>query len=175
MPVKPHFLFFAALLLMAGVYGALQVMKAPTVKTLPAVYFYDKNDKKVTLADFRGKVVLLNLWATWCTPCLAELPALERLQKKRGGKTFSVVTLSLDTSSMADIRKFLKSKGITQLAPYWDKDRQAPLLLAYPALPTSFLLDADGAVIKRYDGVYEWDKGTTLKEIEDAIAAAGAP
>jgi len=137
---------------------------------LPIVSFYDKSDKKVTLEDFKGKVVLVNLWATWCPPCIAELPALGRLQKALPPDKFTVVAISMDTKlPVKDIADFLNKHGAKSLAAYWDKDRQLPLKWKYDGLPTSFLLDREGNVVARYDGPYEWDRGDVLGVVREVV------
>jgi thiol-disulfide isomerase/thioredoxin len=170
--VKRQVLFFVFAVLVAASYGVVRVAhgenRSPLVR-LPALYFYDKSGHKVTLDDFRGKVVLVNLWATWCTPCVAELPSLDRLQKMLPGDKFMVVAISMDNSSLKDIAGFLKKKGVKNLDVYWDKDRQAPLKWQYDGLPTSFLLDRDGNVVKRYDGPEVWDDKTVVKKIKDTV------
>lgn len=172
MPVKRQFFFFAFVAIVLASYGAVRALQGETSAAKPslsAVYFYDKSDKKVTLEDFKGKVVLVNLWATWCTPCVAELPSLDRLQKALPADKFVIVAISMDTSSMKAVGDFLKKRGIKNLDVYWDKDRQLPLKWKYDGLPTSFLLDRDGNTIARYDGPYVWDQDPVLKDIRERV------
>jgi thiol-disulfide isomerase/thioredoxin len=174
MTVKRHILFFVAVAAVLAFYVVVRsmVMSAgsnPPVPPLPAISFYDKSGKSVTLSDLKGKVVLVNLWATWCPPCVAEMPSLDRLQKSLGGKDFAVVALSVDTTSMKTVTDFLQKQHFKNITPYWDKDQQIALKWKYEGLPTSFLLDRQGNPVKRYDGGYEWDEGSVLKEIETQI------
>lgn len=167
-PVKRHFQLLVLALIALASYGVLEYTRhnqATKAEHLPEISFYDKLERPVTLENFKGTVVLVNLWATWCPPCVAELPSLNRLQEKLPEGKFRVVAISLDKSSLKEIQGFLNAKGAKGLEVYWDKDRQAPLKWKYEGLPTSFLLDQAGAVIKRYDGPYEWDKEPLLKEI----------
>ena len=146
--------------------GVTGFEKPASLSRLPTLSFYDKSDAELTLDDFKGKAVLVNLWATWCAPCVAELPSLDRLQKTLPSDKFSIVAISLDTTSMKTVADFLKKQHVKNLALYWDKDRQVPLQWKYEGLPTSFLLDRSGAIIKRYDGPAVWDQGDVLKEIK---------
>jgi len=172
MTVKRHILFFVAVAAVLAFYVVVRTMVTgagsnPSVAPLPAITFYDKSDEPVTLADFKGQVVLVNIWATWCGPCVAELPSLDRLQKSEKGIT--IVAISVDTTSMKTVTDFLQKHGIKNLTPYWDKDQQVALKWKYEGLPTSFLLDRNGNPVKRYDGGYDWDKGSVLKEINAQI------
>ena len=172
MTVKRQFLFFIFVVIALASYVGVRATMAqnhPSLPPLPTVNFYDKSDKKVTLEDFKGRVVLVNLWATWCTPCVAELPSLDKLQKMLPEDKFSVVAISMDTSSMKAVSDFLKKRNIKNLQAYWDKDRQMPLKWKYDGLPTSFLLDHDGNVVARYDGPFMWDKDPMLANIKDLV------
>lgn len=146
---------------------AAQDTGAATGKTLPEAYFFDEKDEKKTLADFRGQAVLVNLWATWCLPCVAELPALDKLQAKLDKKGLRVVAISMDRKGdMGKIKAFLQSHGADHLAPYWDKDRQILGNWDYEGIPVSFLLDAKGNLRETLEGPYEWDKGEILAKVE---------
>lgn len=137
---------------------------------LPAVYFYDKSGARLTLDDLKGKVVLVNLWATWCPPCIAELPSMARLQKSLSPDKFKVIAISMDTKlSMKQIAGFLKKNGGKNLDAYWDKDRQLPLKWKYEGLPTSFLIDRNGNTLERYDGPVVWDEGEAIAEIRNKV------
>lgn len=157
---------------------ALEVKAAPTpMETqaltpqapLPPLTFYDLEGKALTLADFRGEVLLVNLWATWCMPCVVELPALEKLQARMKGRKFRVVAISVDRDPAEKIAAFLKDKRIEQLVPYHDLDRQVPSKWQYAGIPTSFLIDADGNVLKKYDGPFEWDTGDVFEQIDRVV------
>lgn len=179
--VKHHFHLTLALgivlAVIAGFFAVDGARRAPIVinkendgglgERLPDMEFYNAADQKITLADFQGKVVLVNLWATWCPPCVTELPALDNLQARLKDKDFKVVTIALDRSSIATVADFLKEKGIERLEPYWDKERQIPLKWRYAGLPTTYLLDREGKVVRRFDGPRAWDK----PEIVDMMLA----
>lgn len=173
MAVKHQVLFFAFAAVMLVSYVAVRTItgdtgfeKKDSLSRLPSLSFYDKSETKLTLDDFKGRVVLVNLWATWCPPCVAEMPSLDGLQKAIPSDKFAVVAISLDTTSMKTVADFLKKQHVKNLALYWDKDRQVPLQWKYAGLPTSFLLDRSGNIIKQYDGPANWDQGDVLKEIK---------
>lgn len=181
MRVKRQVLFFAVAAGFAGIvlasYVAVRTVTGAgagenhaALLRLPVVYFYDKSGKKLTLNDFKGKVVLVNLWATWCPPCIAELPSMARLQKEMPADKFTVVAISMDTKlSMKEIAAFLKKNGAGNLEVYWDKDRQLPMKWKYEGLPTSFLIDGEGNTVKRYDGPVVWDEGETVREVRNKV------
>lgn len=137
-----------------------------TGQTMPDAYFFDAKDQKTTLGDFKGNVVLVNLWATWCLPCVAELPSLDKLQGRLHDRNFKVVAISMDRKGgIGLVTDFLEKKGISHLAPYMDSERQILNNWDYGGIPVSFLLDAEGRLVKTYQGPYEWDKGAALEEI----------
>lgn len=135
------------------------IRKGLAGQPLPPVTFYDADGKKVTLDDFKGDVVLVNLWATWCPPCVMELPALDKLQAKLKGRHFKVVAISMDRTSIDNVTSFLEQKKLDHLTAYWDKDRAIPSAWKYDGLPTSYLVGADGTVVQRFDGPYDWAEG----------------
>ena len=91
--------------------------------------FVDGKGRDLTLADFRGRVVLLNIWATWCVPCREEMPTLDRLQARLGGETFHVLPLSIDRAGLDPVRRFYEEIGIRQLGLYLAEDPRAMLAL----------------------------------------------
>ena len=105
-----------------GEVAAVQVRQG--AKPVPALSFNSADGKPMTLADFQGKTVLLNLWATWCVPCRQEMPALDGLQAKLGGDDFQVVAINIDTRNLDKPKAWLADDGITRLAYYADPRRQ---------------------------------------------------
>lgn len=159
-PVKRHFLLCVAI---SGILAVVYAGYQRSVENGP--YFYDKLSHRVTLQDFKGEVVLVNLWATWCPPCVGELPALARLQGKHADQKFRVVAVSLDNkTSLQDIRAFMDRHGAKTLEVYQDKDRQIQMQWKYEGLPTSFLIGRQGKVVKKYNGVYAWDTEDVLSD-----------
>lgn len=105
----------------------------------------------------KGRVVVLNLWATWCAPCVKEMPALDRLQKKLGGKDFEVVALSLDRGGAVQVRPFFEERGIGALSVYLDPKSTAMMALKPRGLPTTYLIGRDGRILGTMIGEAEWD------------------
>ncbi len=132
----------------------------------PALAFMDANGAKRTLADFRGRAIVLNLWATWCVPCRAEMPALDALQAQAGGPGFEVVAVNVDTARVERAPAFLNEIGVTHLARYADHTGDAfeTLRLAGKALglPTSLLIDRDGCEIGVVAGPANWGSAAAL-------------
>lgn len=136
-----------------------------TPEVLPEVKFQDRNGKELTLADWKGKVVLLNLWATWCLPCRKEMPALERLQAQLGSDRFEVVAVSVDRTGLAGARKFLEETKIEKLALYADPTARMASNLRAAGLPATLLIDGEGREVGRLLGPAEWDSADAKKLI----------
>ncbi len=129
------------------------------------VKFEDGKGEKRRLADFRGKVVLLNIWATWCGPCRKEMPTLDRLQSQLGSKNFEVVALSIDRGGQAAVKSFYDEINIKALAIYVDATTEAQAQLGIVGVPTTLLIDPEGREVARYTGPAEWDR----PEVVDTI------
>jgi len=138
-----------------GHMAAFVFRKQP--EALPPIKFQDAEGKERTLADWRGKVVLLNLWATWCLPCRKEMPALDRLQRELGSDRFEVVALSVDRTGLAGARKFLDETKVEKLALYADGTARMANTLRAAGLPATLLIDRDGREVGRLLGPAEWD------------------
>jgi thiol-disulfide isomerase/thioredoxin len=138
-----------------GHMAAFVFRKEP--EPLPQFSFQDASGRERTLADWRGKVVLLNLWATWCVPCRREMPALDRLQAELGSNRFEVVAVSVDRTGLQGSRKFLEETGAGRLALYADPSARLAATLRAIGLPATLLIDAEGREIGRLLGPAEWD------------------
>lgn len=154
-----------------GAVAALAVEQRP--QPLVAISFDAPHKHKRSLADFRGRTVLLNLWATWCIPCRREMPTLDRLQAKLGGKDFEVVAVNLDTARLDRRQAFLKQAGIKSLTFYADPSgevferlRQTGKLIG---LPTTFILDPHGCTLGTMAGPAKWDSPDAVKLVRAAI------
>ena len=139
--------------------------------TAPALRFKDSAGVEHTLAEWQGKVVLLNLWATWCAPCRKEMPALDRLQQGLGGDRFAVVAVATDRD-IAKPRKFLADNGITGLTLYHDEGARLISAVQGIGMPTTLLFGKDGREIGRLVGPAEWDSEDAKRLIVAAIEAA---
>ncbi len=135
---------------------------AREVKPAPLVTFLDEDGAKLTLEKFRGRVVVLNLWATWCTPCIAEMPMLDRLQHQLENLGVVVVALSLDRGGPEAVREFYDEHGIEHLAVYVDPTMRAQGDLNTIGLPTTILIDRDGNDRGRIVGPAEWDDAAAV-------------
>lgn len=134
---------------------ALQVLGKP--RPMPALAFADARGHPLTLASFRGRVVLLNIWATWCVPCRKEMPALDRLAGRLGGKGFVVLPLSIDHGGVPAVERFYRRLGLKRLGIYVDSSPNLAGALALPGVPTSFLVDAEGREVAHKIGPAAWD------------------
>ncbi len=142
-----------------------------TPAAVPDIRFEDGGGKPRTLADFRGKVVLLNIWATWCAPCRKEMPTLDRLQAELGGPDFEVVALSMDRAGPEQVKKFFAETGVKHLALNIDVSAKAMFTLGAPGLPMTLLIDRKGGEIGRLIGPAEWDSPEMVDFIRGRIAA----
>ena len=124
---------------------------------LPNIRFATEDGTKGTLEDFRGKVILLNLWATWCPPCVEEMPTLDALQAELGGPGFEVVALSIDRAGPDVVRKFLDRIGLKNLGLYVDDTGLSFTALRVVGLPATLLIDAEGRELGRLIGPADWD------------------
>jgi thiol-disulfide isomerase/thioredoxin len=137
-----------------------------TPAELPDVAFVDGSGAPRTLKDFRGKTVLLNLWATWCAPCREEMPALDRLEKDLGSEKFEVVALAVDRGGIAGARKFLDGIKVENLKLYADATTRSGTALKAIGMPTTILIDREGREVGRLPGPAEWDSPEAKTLIE---------
>jgi len=133
-----------------------EFMPASPLLPAPAISFVDLAGNTVRLADFAGKVVLVNLWATWCEPCLREMPSLERMQSLLGDK-IAVVAVSEDRGGSKAVEPFLAKLGLKSVTIYLDPKSAMERALKVQGLPTSFLIDREGRLLGRVEGAAEWD------------------
>lgn len=133
--------------------------------TVPAVTFSTGDGTMISLEDFAGRVVLLNFWATWCAPCVEEMPTLDRLQAELGGDRFEVVALSSDRAGAEAVDPFYDQHDLGNLALYLDPDGDVGRAFGIRGLPTTVLIDSQGREIARKEGAAEWD----APEIKTAI------
>jgi thiol-disulfide isomerase/thioredoxin len=158
-----------------GEVAALTMATAPL--RLPDLAFEDADGKSKKLSDWRGKTVLVNLWATWCVPCRKEMPALERLQTKLEGPNFEVVAINIDTRDSEKPKNFLKEANLTRLGFFSDEKAKVfqdlKSIGRALGMPTSVLVDAQGCEIATIAGPAEWDSDDAVKLITAATAPPG--
>jgi thiol-disulfide isomerase/thioredoxin len=152
------------------------MLPADPPQSLADLSFNDPSGKPMTLADRRGKTILLNLWATWCAPCRAEMPALDALQKEAGGADFEVIAVNVDTGDDVKPKKFLEETKIGSLGYYREKTldlfnglKQRGLALG---LPVTLLIDNDGCLLASMNGPAEWS-GADAKRLVEAARKGG--
>ena len=156
--------------------GALALAAAPASARVPlrlhdvprsmlSTSFVDQQGRKLALADFRGRVLLLNIWATWCPPCIEEMPALDRLQARLGGSGFHVLALSIN-ESMEDVRRLYDNLGIRHLESYLAQRSRVMADIAAVDLPTTILIDRGGRERGRLVGPAEWDGRAAIRLIQ---------
>lgn len=143
---------------------------------LPNLTFQSDSGTLKKLSDWRGRTVLLNLWATWCVPCRKEMPALDALQAKAGGPKFQVVTVNIDTRDPAKPKAWLKEVGIKHLAYFADPSAKVfqdlkAIGRAF-GMPTTLLVDPNGCELGTIAGPAEWASADATKLIETAVASA---
>ncbi|MDE0725775.1 MAG: TlpA disulfide reductase family protein [Alphaproteobacteria bacterium] len=146
---------------------------APKPLPAPAIEFRDNQGQIQDLSVARGKVVLLNFWATWCGPCRREMPDLDALQANLGGPEFTVMAISSDRQGLEVIRKFYRQYKIKHLAVFNDKSSKATRAFKAYGLPTSVLIDARGRELGRLVGPAEWNSEQAVALIKAAIAGNG--
>lgn len=133
---------------------------------------HDGQGNALTLADFAGRFVLLNTWATWRPPCRDEMPALNRLQSRLGGDDFTILALCTDNAGPDAARAFYTDHGIATLGLYWAEDLRARLALGVVGLPTTLLIDRSGQEISRLNGPADWDSADAVTQISTLIGGA---
>ncbi len=139
-----------------GAFGENFTLLDPPVPA-PLEAFVDLAGNRVRLSDFEGRVVLLNFWATWCAPCVREMPSLDRLQAALGERDLSVVAVSIDRKGAQVIRPFAKRLGLARLGLYHDPTGALFQAFGVTGLPASFVIDRDGGIVGAYAGPAEWD------------------
>jgi thiol-disulfide isomerase/thioredoxin len=142
-----------------------------TPQDVPELPFIDGDGNELSLAAFRGRTVLLNVWATWCVPCREEMPALDRLQTKLGGPDFQVIPLSIDRGGVPRVKAFYEELGLNPLGIYVDASGKAGYALGTVGIPTTLLIDPAGREVGRLVGPAEWDSPEYIQIIQRQLEA----
>lgn len=153
---------------MAAEPPAMRLHETP--QPVPPIAFADGNGAPQTLEAWRGKVILLNVWATWCHPCRAEMPTLDRLQATLGGEQFEVLALSIDRAGADVVREFFDEIGVEHLGIFVDKTMKASSDLKILGLPGTLLIGPDGRELGRLIGPAEWDTPEMIAFFETVLA-----
>ncbi|MFN7011582.1 MAG: thiol:disulfide interchange protein TlpA [Allorhizobium sp.] len=151
------------------------MVAAADPRLIQGLSFKDRADKDLTLADFAGKTVLLNLWATWCVPCREEMPALNALQKAEGSDRFQVLAINIDTGTADKPKAFLEETGVDQLGLYRDASMGAFNALKKEGLafglPATLLIDGKGCLLGAMNGPAAWDSEDAKALIRAAVGS----
>jgi thiol-disulfide isomerase/thioredoxin len=157
--------------LTVGEVAAVQAAEKP--KLLPDLSFRTPDGEPTSLSRFRGKVILVNLWATWCAPCRKEMPALDKLQAELGGPDFEVVAINIDQRNLDRPKSFLAEIGVSRLAYYADPSarvfQQLRVVDRALGMPTTLLIDRDGCELAYLPGPAEWASEDALKLVRAAL------
>ncbi len=137
---------------------------------LETVPFEDATQKQFTLEDFKGKTVILNLWATWCGPCIAEMPSLAKLQQDYKEKGLVVLAVSED-DMLSDAVNYFKNARFSGLPSFYDSNHGMMQALSSRGIPTTVLIDAQGRKVQVLEGSIDWQSPEAIKEIDALIAA----
>ena len=155
----------------SGTSFAFAPLDAP--RSLPEIRFLDGDGHARTLADYRGRPILLNIWATWCVPCRNEMASLDRLQTLLGPDALLVLPLSIDRQGMPVVKKFYDELGLHAVGTYVDKSGDAAHALQALGVPTTLLIDREGREIGRKIGAAEWDSPELVRLIQRQIGLPG--
>ncbi len=136
---------------------------------LPDIRFSDHGGGMRSLSDFGGRVLLLNIWATWCEPCRKEMAALDRLQQSLGNPQFEVVALSVDQGGIAAVDRFYRDTALTALRAYVDTSNEAAGGLGVAGIPTTLFIDTHGREVWRITGPVAWDKPEVIARMRREI------
>jgi thiol-disulfide isomerase/thioredoxin len=174
---------FASLLLLISVAGGSaaednpsepertrlgEFIPASPLLPAPAISFVDLAGNTASLSEFAGKIVLVNLWATWCEPCLREMPSLERVQSHFGDK-IAVVAISEDHGGRKTVEPFIDKLGLKSVKIYLDPKSAMERAFKVQGLPTSFLIDRGGRVLGQVEGAAKWDAPKLLEVLKSFL------
>jgi thiol-disulfide isomerase/thioredoxin len=151
--------------------GPLRIQRPDVPRPVPELRFVDGEGKPRSLADFRGRAILLNVWATWCAPCREEMPALDHVQATLGGPDFDVVALSIDRGGVAAVKPFYEELDLRALRIYVDTSGESLAKLGAVGIPLTLLVDPQGRELWRVLGPTKWDQPEVLDRIRRDLAA----
>jgi thiol-disulfide isomerase/thioredoxin len=165
----------------AAVTAAAPAVEAPEMKSAalewydpkdaPKTVFKDAADADKTLADFAGKALVVNFWATWCAPCVKEMPTLDALQAQLGGDTFQVLTISQDREGATVAKPFMEKNGWKNLALYTEAAGRFQRDAGIRGLPTTIIIDKTGKEVGRVEGEVKWTSPEVVDKLKSLAAA----
>ena len=170
-------LFVFSLLVLPAAYAAGPPISGDMVKLtaydppayLSPVMISSSGEGLTYLSEFEGKLIILNIWATWCPPCIKELPSLNALQYAMGSDTFEVVTVSVDTTGPEVVKKYMDDNGLKALKPYIDLNKnlqQQEVLSGVAGIPVTLIIDPKGKLLARVAGDADWNGPAARAVIE---------
>ena len=137
-------------------------------KNISNLTFKDHKEKEISFSDFKGKILLVNFWATWCAPCIKEMPSLDRLETKINGD-FDVIAISVDRDGIEKVIDFFDENKISNLEKFFDIKNSLAKEMNLYGVPTSFFVNKEGNLIGYYQGDMEWDNDTVINFINYLI------
>ena len=137
-------------------------------KNISNLTFKDHKEKEISFSDFKGKILLVNFWATWCAPCIKEMPSLDRLESKINGN-FDVIAISVDRDGVEKVTDFFDENKISNLEKFFDIKNSLAKEMNLYGVPTSFFINKEGDLIGYYHGDMEWDNDTVINFINYLI------
>jgi len=147
--------------------GALVEVRPPAVP--PAFSFTTATGARQTLADYRGKGVVLNIWATWCGPCVAEMPALDALAPRAAALGIAVLPVSMDAQGLPAVREFYRTHQIHSLPILLSPDGDIARAFKVVGIPASFIIDRAGRITAHLEGAVQWDTSSALAKIQHLV------
>ncbi len=140
-------------------------------KTFPIepVAFNDVDGKAIDFSQFKGKIIMVNMWATWCPPCVRELPAIERLATKFKAEDFVLLPISIDAEGKQQVQPFLNSLGMPNFNSYYDQSQSLGDVFPLDTIPATFILDQQGQLIAFVRSYVDWDDAKAVSLIQDFI------
>lgn len=153
-------------------FGKTNILLHEHPIAIPEIHFLDQEKKPHLFEEFEGNLLLVNFWATWCSPCIAEFKSLDQLQKDYRKQKFKIIALSEDFKSVDTIKEFYKNEQIKYLDIYIDEKNKIFSATNIVGLPTSLLLNAEGKEIIRFSGMVDWHDPEFRKIIDKELAKA---
>ncbi|MEN8619533.1 TlpA disulfide reductase family protein [Shewanella baltica] len=140
-------------------------------KTFPIepVAFNDVDGKAIDFSQFKGKIIMVNMWATWCPPCVRELPAIERLATKFKAEDFVLLPISIDAEGKQQVQPFLNSLGMPNFNSYYDQSQSLGDIFPLDTIPATFILDQQGQLIAFVRSYVDWDDAKAVSLIQGFI------
>ncbi|WP_297892090.1 TlpA disulfide reductase family protein [Shewanella sp.] len=141
----------------------------PKTYPIKPVAFNDVDGKAIDFSHYKGKVIMVNMWATWCPPCVRELPAIERLATKFKAEDFALLPISIDAEGKQQVQSFLNTLGMAGFNSYYDPEQNLGQVFPLDTIPATFILDQDGQLIAFVRSFVDWDDAKAVSLIQGFI------